>query len=240
MAQIFPRWSNETPRYIFIASVVLGAAGVFGVYYWASPYNTDVGYMPKQPIAYSHKQHAGDLQMDCRYCHAYVERGPHAGVPPTQTCMNCHSQIKKDSPALEPLRQSWTTGIPVPWKRIHKIPDFAYFDHSAHMGFGTGENRAAIGCETCHGRIDTMEVVKQSQPLSMSWCLECHSDPALNLRPVAAITKMGWTSDLAWRDKAATIASTLNPPGDLSSVRIAAADGTHKTYATSGCTGCHR
>ena len=240
MAQIFPRWSNETPRYILIASLVLGGAGTFGVYYWASPYNTDVGYKPDQPIAYSHKLHAGDMQMDCRYCHAYVERGPHAGVPPTQTCMNCHSQVKKDSPLLEALRTSWTTGTPVPWKRIHKIPDFAYFDHSAHMGFGTGENRAAIGCETCHGRIDTMEVVKQIQPLSMSWCLECHSDPALNIRPIAMITKMGWSSDLAWRDKAHVIAATLNPPGDLNGVRIAAADGTHKTFATTGCTGCHR
>jgi hypothetical protein len=240
MAQIFPRWSNETPRYIFIATLVLGAATVFGVYYWASPYNTDVGYMPKQPIAYSHKLHAGEMQMDCRYCHAYVERGPHAGVPPTQTCMNCHSQVKKDSPLLAPLRESWTNNTPVQWKRIHKLPDFSYFDHSAHMGFGTGENRAAIGCETCHGRIDSMEVVKQVQPLSMSWCLECHSDPAQNLRPVEAITKMGWSSDLAWRDKAATIARSLNPPGDLNSARIAQADGTHKTYATTGCTGCHR
>lgn len=240
MAQIFPRWSNETPRYTFIATMVLGCAGVFGVYYWGSPYNTDVGYMPRQPIAYSHKQHAGDLQMDCRYCHAYVERGPHAGVPSTQTCVNCHSQVKKDSPLLEPMRQSWTNGTPIPWKRIHKVPDFAYFDHSAHMGFGVGDNRAAIGCETCHGRIDTMLVVKQVQPLSMSWCLECHTDPAPNLRPVADITKMGWSPDLAWRDKARTIAATLRPPGDLAGVRIAAADGTHKTFASTGCTGCHR
>ncbi|MBS1149179.1 MAG: Molybdopterin oxidoreductase subunitprotein [Myxococcaceae bacterium] len=240
MAQIFPRWSNETPRYTLIATLVLASAGIFGVYYWASPYNTDVGYMPKQPIAYSHLQHAGELQMDCRYCHAYVERGPHAGVPPTQTCMNCHSQIKKDAPTLEVMRQSWTNGTPIAWKRIHKLPDFAYFDHSAHMGFGTGENRAAIGCETCHGRIDTMAVVKQVQPLSMSWCLECHSDPAPNLRPVEAITRMGWTGDLAWRDKAAKIAVGLHPPGDLGRVRVAAADGTHQTFATTGCTGCHR
>lgn len=240
MAQIFPRWSNETPRYTLIATMVLSAAAVFGVYYWASPYNTDVGYKPVQPIAYSHKQHAGDLAMDCRYCHAYVERSPHAGVPPTQTCMNCHSQQKKDSPLLAAMRESWTSGNAIPWKRIHKVPDFAFFDHSAHMGFGTGENRAAIGCETCHGRIDTMVVVKQVQPLSMSWCIECHSDPAPNLRPVAAITTMGWNGDLAWRDKAMAIAKKLNPPGDLASTRIAAADGTSKTYATSGCNGCHR
>ncbi len=240
MAQIFPRWSNETPRYILLSTLVLSASTIFGVYYWASPYNTDVGYAPKQPIAYSHKLHAGDMKMDCRYCHAYVERGPYAGVPSTQTCMNCHSQVKKDSPLLAPLRESWTTGISVPWKRIHKVPDFAYFDHSAHMGFGTGEGRAAIGCETCHGRIDNMEVVRQVQPLSMSWCLDCHSAPAPNLRPVSAITQMGWTGDLAWRDKAATIAAGLKPPGDLAHVSVTAADGTQKTYATSGCSGCHR
>ncbi len=240
MAQIFPRWSNETPRLIFLGTITGAAVLIFGVYYWGSPYNTDVGYKPVQPIAYSHKLHAGDLQMDCRYCHAYVERGPHAGVPPTQTCMNCHSQVKKDSPALEPLRQSWANNTPVAWKRIHKIPDFAYFDHSAHMGFGTGDNRAAIGCETCHGRIDQMEVVSQRQPLSMSWCLECHGDPAPNLRPVAAITQMGWSGDLQWRDKAMQIAATLNPPGDLNHARIAYADGTHKTFATTGCSSCHR
>lgn len=240
MAQIFPRWTNDTPRLIFIGTVIGTAALIFSVYYWASPYNTDVGYKPVQPIAYSHKLHAGEMQMDCRYCHAYVERGPHAGVPPTQTCMNCHSQVKKDSPKLEALRASWANNTPVPWKRIHKVPDFAYFDHSAHMGFGTGELRGAIGCEYCHGRIDNMEVVAQKQPLSMSWCIECHSDPAPNIRPVEAITKMGWSGDLAWRDHAMQIAATLNPPGDLNKVRIAYADGTHKTFATSGCSGCHR
>src|SRR5689334_13976015 len=194
MAQIFPKWTNETPRLITVGSLIGLGATVFAVYWWASPWNTDVGYMPKQPLPYSHKLHAGDLKLDCRYCHAYVERGPHAGVPPTQTCMNCHKQVKTDSPLLEPLRKSWANGEgeggpPVPWKRIHKLPDYAYFDHSAHMGVGVGENRAAIGCETCHGRIDTMEVVHQVQPLSMSWCLECHSDPARNLRPVEAITR---------------------------------------------------
>jgi hypothetical protein len=244
MAQIFPKWSNETPRYLLLSLLGVGGFGTFGVYFWASPYNTDVGYMPKQPIPYSHKLHAGDLQMDCRYCHAYVERGPHAGVPPTQTCMNCHKQVKKDAPTLEAMRKSWSTGTdqgtPIPWKRIHKIPDYAYFDHSAHMGFGVGENRAAIGCETCHGRIDTMEVVHQVQPLSMSWCIECHSDPALNIRPVEAITKMGWTSDLAWRDKAAHIAETLHPPGNLSHAQAVKPDGTYETFATAGCTGCHR
>ncbi len=255
MAQIFPKWWNKTPALGLVATLVGGGVGSFGLYWWASPWNTDVGYMPKQPIAYSHKLHAGDstgdadagvpasMQIDCRYCHAYVERGPHAGVPPTQVCMNCHSQVKKDSPKLQALRDSWADGKgtkSVPWLRIHKLPDFAYFNHSAHVGVGVGENRAAVGCETCHGRIDQMEVVKQDQPLSMLWCLECHNDPAPNLRPVENITTMGWKGDLAWAEKAQRIAATLNPPGSLTRAAVTRADGTLETRATAGCSGCHR
>jgi Cytochrome c7 and related cytochrome c len=240
MAQIFPKWVNETPRYITLASLAGAGVGIFALYWWGSPYHTDVGYGPKQPIEYSHKLHAGDMGMDCRYCHAYVERGPHAGVPATQICMNCHNQVRKDSPKLQALRDSWTKGDPVKWVRIHKIPDFAYFDHSAHMGVGVGENRAAIGCETCHGRIDTMDVVSQRQPLSMAWCIDCHNDPAPNLRPVEALTKMGWTGDLVWRDKAMRIAPTLYPPGSLTRAQVANQDGTFSTVASAACSGCHR
>ena len=243
MAQIFPKWTNDTPRYITLGSLAAVALGTFGLYWFGSPYHTDVGYMPAQPIKYSHKLHAGDLAIDCRYCHAYVERGPHAGVPATQVCMNCHHQVRKDSPLLEPLRKTWTDAAdktPLAWKRIHKLPDFAYFDHSAHVGVGVGENRAAIGCETCHGRIDTMEVVKQAQPLSMAWCLDCHSDPAPNLRPVDKVTAMGWSGDLAWRDRAQAIATTLHAPGNLARAQIRNADGTYATYSTAGCSGCHR
>lgn len=240
MAQIFPKWWNQTPALALVGTLVGGGAASFALYWWASPWHTDVGYKPKQPIEYSHKLHAGDLQIDCRYCHAYVERGPHAGVPPTQTCMNCHTQVKKDSPKLEALRESWKTGKSVPWVRIHRNPDFAYFNHSAHMGVGVGENRAAIGCESCHGRIDTMEVVKQTQPLSMAWCIDCHSDPAPNLRPVDEITTMGWKPDLGWSEKARGIAATLNPPGSLSQAARRGPNGELLTYATAGCTGCHR
>lgn len=241
MAQIFPKWSNKTPGWGLWGTLIGGGLATFALYWWASPWHTDVGYKPKQPVPYSHKLHAGDLKMDCRYCHAYVERGPHAGVPPTQVCMNCHRQVKKDSPKLQLVRDSWADGkTSVPWVRIHKTPDFAYFNHSAHMGVGVGENRAAIGCETCHGRIDTMEEVKQSQPLSMAWCIDCHTDPAPNLRPVEALTTMGWGADLAWRQKAEHIATTLNPPGALSRAALAKADGTMETYATAGCSGCHR
>lgn len=242
MAQIFPRWTNQTPRLVTIGTLVGSAVVTFAFYWWASPLHTDVGYAPKQPVAYSHKLHVGELQMDCRYCHTYVEQGPHAGVPATATCMNCHKQVKKDSEALKPVRESWADGAgtkSVEWVKVHKLPDYAFFNHSAHVGVGVGEHRAAIGCETCHGRIDTMEVVSQREPLSMGWCLECHSNPAPNLRPVEAMTKMGWSADLEWRNKAAAIAATLNPPGSLSGAQKFE-DGHWKTYATAGCSGCHR
>ncbi len=243
MAQIFPRWTNQTPRLILVGTLALGGVVTFALYWWASPYNTDVGYKPAQPVAYSHELHAGTLKLDCRYCHAYVERSPHAGVPPTQVCMNCHKQVKKDSEQLKQVLASWQDGkgtSSIPWVRIHKVPDYAFFDHSAHVGLGVGENRAAIGCETCHGRIDTMAVVRQEQPLSMGWCLECHSNPAPNLRPVEAMTAMGWKGDLSWTEKAKLIAGTLHPPGNLAGAAKVGPDGKVLTYATAGCSGCHR
>ncbi len=239
MAQIFPRWSNQTPRLITLGALVGLSATVFALYWWASPYHTDVGYAPKQPVPYSHALHAGELKMDCRYCHVGVEQGPHAGVPPTQTCMNCHKQVKPESENLKLVRESWTTDKSIEWVRIHKLPDYAYFNHSAHMGVGVGDKRAAIGCETCHGRIDTMEVVRQVQPLSMSWCIDCHSNPGPNLRPVENITTMGWSADMAWQEQQKQIAATLNPPGSLSGAQKFV-DGHMQTYATAGCSGCHR
>ena len=242
MAQIFPRWTNQTPRLITIGGLVGLGALIFAVYWWASPYHTDVGYKPVQPVPYSHALHAGELKMDCRYCHVGVEQGASAGVPPTQTCMNCHAQVKKGSEKLKPVYDSWADGKgekSIPWVRIHQLPDFAFFNHSAHVGLGVGENRAAIGCETCHGRIDTMEVVHQVQPLSMGWCIECHSNPAQYLRPVDAVTTMGWSADVGWQRRREEIAATLNPPGSLSGAQRFV-DGHYQTYATAGCSGCHR
>jgi hypothetical protein len=182
---VFPEWQNKVPGVVLACGGLAAIAVIAAVWYWFSPSYTDVGYMPEQPVPYSHKLHAGDLGIDCRYCHVGVERGPVAGVPPTQTCMNCHTQIKTDSLKLLPVRESWATGNPVPWVRIHKIPDFARFDHSAHVGAG-------VGCEECHGRIDQMPEVSQQKPLSMGWCLDCHRDPSSHLRPPELVTKMGY------------------------------------------------
>lgn len=268
MALIFPKWTNDIPRIGAPVVAVLGGFAIFVVWYWFSPMHTDVGYQPTQPIHYSHKLHAGELGLDCRYCHNNVERTFSAGVPPTQTCMNCHKQVKKDSPRLAALRESWGDGTaagdggPIPWKRIHKVADYVYFPHSAHTNIVHQD--VAVGCTTCHGRIDEMVVVHQVQPLSMSWCLDCHNNPAPNLRPRSELTNMAWTPDEAWLKVAAEKATHLEPPGHKNARTVVpeAVCATHAdeetcaeahcnwdgekchegfyVRATAGCTGCHR
>lgn len=185
MAQIFAKGANRLPLLTLIGLGVGSVVAVLLVWYYFSPQFTDVGYAPAQPVAYSHQIHAGKLGMDCRYCHNTVEVSQHANVPPTQTCMNCHAQIKKESLALQPVRQSAATKQAIEWTKVHHLPDYAHFNHSVHVTTG-------VGCETCHGRIDQMAVVQQAQPLSMGWCLECHRQPELYLRPPSEVTTMGY------------------------------------------------
>jgi hypothetical protein len=185
LAQIFPRSANRAPLFLALAALVLPAAAGAGVWYWFSPRFTDVGYRPVQPVPYSHKLHAGELRIDCRYCHASVEVSAVANVPPTQACMNCHRVVKADSPALEPIRESARSGTPMRWVRVHKLGEYAYFNHRAHV-------RAGVGCVSCHGHVEEMEVVQQAEPLSMGWCLDCHRDPSPHLRPLSEITNMTW------------------------------------------------
>ncbi|MDH3628774.1 MAG: cytochrome c family protein [Acidobacteriota bacterium] len=183
---IFPPWLDAIRP--VVGAVAFGVVPVYLVllvWFGASPKTTDVGYQPEQPVPYSHAVHAGELGIDCRYCHSTVEESAHASIPPTSTCMNCHSAIHTESEKLEPVRASYESGLPVHWIRVHDLPDYAYFNHSAHV-------RRGVGCVSCHGRIDTMEVVQQDQPLSMGWCLDCHRNPAPNLRPLDKITDMTW------------------------------------------------
>lgn len=185
MAVIFPRWTNRLPLLLAgIAPIVLGLV-VTGVWYYLSPNFTDVGYRPQQPIAFSHKVHAGELGMDCRYCHNTVERGARAAIPPTATCMNCHAYVKTGSDEIKKIWASAENNTPIEWVRVHLLPDYAYFDHSVHLAAG-------IGCTSCHGRIDRMDVVQQDQPLSMGWCLNCHRNPSSHLRPRAEVTNMDY------------------------------------------------
>lgn len=185
MAQIFSKWTLKLPLYAALAVIILSGSGVGFFWYYGSPQYTDVGYRPVQPVQYSHKLHAGDLGMDCRYCHTGVETSPHAGVPPTQTCMNCHKMVRPDTEKMAPVRESWASGVPIKWVRVHKTPDFAYFNHSSHINTG-------VGCESCHGNVRQMDVVQQVKPLSMSWCLDCHRAPEQFLRPRDQITAMNW------------------------------------------------
>jgi hypothetical protein len=212
--QLFPRELNFLPLLLAVGAGGAGAVATFGIWYYFSPKNTQVGYAPEQPIAYSHKLHADELGIDCRYCHANVERSQEAMVPPTQTCMGCHSIVKKDSEKLSALRSSWESGDPVQWVRIHKLPDHVFFDHSAHLAAG-------VGCVSCHGRVDQMEVVRQSEPLSMGFCLECHRDPGPSLRPKDQVTNMTWKAPDGENPTAAELAHAgITPPEH--------------------CSGCHR
>ncbi len=180
---LFPQWIDRA-RPLAGALLVIVPLYLLGVLYYAgSPQTTDVGYSPRQPVPFSHAQHAGELGIDCRYCHNTVETAALAAVPPTATCMNCHALIATDSNDLLPIRQSAASGNPVPWVRVHHLPGFAYFDHSAHVSRG-------IGCVSCHGRIDTMQQVYQVAKLSMGWCLDCHRNPGAKLRPPEFITTM--------------------------------------------------
>ncbi|MEX0995023.1 MAG: cytochrome c3 family protein, partial [Balneolaceae bacterium] len=177
MAQVFPKWVDSIPRRLLIGIIILLNGIVFGVWYFFSPEFTHVGYAPEQPVAFSHQLHTSQLGLDCQYCHSQVFDSKHANIPATETCMNCHNQIATDSEALQPVRESFESGDPIEWIRVHDLPDYAYFNHSAHVNVG-------VGCESCHGRVDRMEVVHQSEPLSMGWCLDCHREPENHIRPI--------------------------------------------------------
>jgi len=182
---IFPRAANYLLPVLIVAA--LGGMTYVPAVVWLglSPRTLAVGYAPQQPVAYSHALHVGKLGMDCRYCHTTVEDASFAAIPPTQTCMNCHHSIKADSPKLLPVRESWASGKPIEWIKVHDLAGYSYFNHAAHV-------RKGIGCVSCHGRVDQMEVVTRVQPLSMSWCLDCHREPEKHLRPTSEVTNMRW------------------------------------------------
>lgn len=181
----FPPWLDRTRP---LAGALLAIVPVYLIgliYYAGSPVTTDVLYSPVQPVAYNHAQHAGELGIDCRYCHNTVEKAAFAAIPPTATCMNCHKLIGAKSDKLLKVRESDASGDPIHWIKVHDLPDYVYFNHSAHVTRG-------VSCVECHGRVDRMEQVTQVERLSMGWCLECHRDPAPHLRPQEYITKLDW------------------------------------------------
>ena len=209
---VFPRWANKTRQ---IAGVVLGVAPIYLtalVWYGFSPKTTDVGYMPEQPLPYSHALHAGELGIDCRYCHNTVDQAARAAIPPTETCMNCHARVRAKSPLLEPVRASFQSGAPVEWTKVHDLPDHVFFNHSAHVTRG-------VGCVSCHGRVDQMVEVYQQETLAMGWCLDCHRAPEQHLRPPSEVTNMDWLppgGDAVAYGKKLRKEHNINPPTDCS------------------------
>ena len=175
MSKLFPKSANHLPLQILIFLGVLGGIATAGVTYYMTPKYTRVGYAPLQPVPFSHAKHVQEVGLDCRFCHSEVIRSGHSNVPSAQTCMNCHSQVKTNSPLLAPIRESFATGAPVPWIWIHRTPDHTFFNHSIHVNRG-------ISCVECHGKVNEMDTVTHMKPLSMDFCITCHRDPVSRLR----------------------------------------------------------
>jgi hypothetical protein len=201
MAQVFDRSSNALARFsLVLTGVIVIALGVTLNELQRSPWVTRQGQRPDQPIPFSHKHHVQGLGLQCQYCHQQVETAAYAGIPPTKTCINCHAQIWTDAQLLEPVRQSWATGASIQWIKVHDLPDYVYFNHEIHVNKG-------IGCASCHGRVDEMPLMYMQNTLQMEWCLNCHRNPAANLRPTAEIYNMAWAGPSS--DKPVWCTSTI-------------------------------
>ena len=186
MPQVFHPSTNTFSRVSIFGAVFVIAALAWGLTMInRSPYVTQAFVAREQPVPFSHKHHAGELGIDCRYCHTSVETSAFAGLPPTKTCMNCHAQIWLDSPMLEPVRASFRSDKSIAWTKVHDLPDFVYFNHSIHVQKG-------IGCVSCHGRVDRMNLTWMESSLQMEWCLSCHRHPEQSLRPRQEVFNMEW------------------------------------------------
>jgi hypothetical protein len=182
----FPSWANTLYRIVLL---LIAASAAFALWGGAlivrSTYETRQDVPREQPVPFSHEHHAGGLGIDCRYCHLTAETSKFAGIPPTKICMNCHSEMWAVAPVLEPVRESYRSGKSIQWTRVHDLPDFVYFDHSVHVHNG-------VGCSECHGAVQKMPLVWQAQPLTMQWCLDCHRNPELHVRPRDQVFNMGY------------------------------------------------
>lgn len=220
MAQIFPRSANTIARASLLGGIplLLILASAAWWYFSRSDWVRDVGIPVEQPVAYSHVQHVAGFRLDCRYCHNSVEVAASANVPPTQTCMGCHSQVLTQSEKLAPVRDSYNNNVPIQWNRVHDMPDFVYFNHSIHVNKG-------VGCSTCHGRIDQMAVVEKVEPMYMTWCLDCHRAPEKYIRPRDQVFNMAWEA-----------------PPDQTAVGLRLKDeyGIRDAQTLSNCSICHR
>jgi len=230
MAQLFPPSANALARgTIYGAVVILGAITWAGNEWIRSSYVTQVDVVRDQPVPFSHDHHVSGLGLDCRYCHASVETSAFAGMPATETCMGCHSIVWKDSPLLAPVRESWRTRRPLAWTRVYDVPDFVYFNHSIHIAKG-------IGCESCHGRVDEMPLMRKASSLHMEWCLHCHRHPEREVRPAEEVFAFGR------REQPASAGGTDGgplAPEEHSGEQLVAHYGIVKSQLTD-CVICHR
>ena len=219
MPQVFPKAANPWSRASLVGLLFLAlGAGWLVLLIQRSDYVTAANQFIEQPVQFSHQHHVGGIGIDCRYCHTAVEVSASAGIPPTKTCINCHSQIWATSPYLEPVRASFRDEQPLRWIRVHDLPDFVYFNHSIHVNKG-------VGCETCHGRVDRMPLMVQQASLQMEWCLTCHRDPANFVRPREAVFQMGYQP-----------AGSQREVGERLVQEYKIADARHMT----SCSVCHR
>lgn len=216
MAQIFHRSTNILSRLTIYGALFILAGLVWAAYIiYSSPYFTEVNVARQQPVPFSHKHHVSGLGLDCRFCHTSVEESSFAGIPPTETCMTCHSQIWSDSPMLEPVRASYRNNTSLEWTRVYQLPGYAYFNHSIHLNKG-------VGCSTCHGRVDRMPLTYRENPMQMQWCLDCHRNVERYVRPREDVFKMDYV-----------------PPAD----QLALGEKLVKEYKIqklTDCTTCHR
>ncbi len=217
MSKLFPKSANSLPLQLMIFITILGGVATAAMTYYATPKYLRVGYQPIQPVPFDHSIHAGSLGIDCRYCHSSVEKSATSSVPTAQTCMNCHSIIKPNSPLLEPVRQSFATGEPLPWVKIHQAPDYVYFNHSVHVNRG-------ISCVECHGKVNEMAVVSHVKSHSMGFCLDCHRDPASYIRDQKDVFNLN--------------SKTLAEQGRLAEAHQHIKD--WKVKPPQSCSGCHR
>ncbi len=216
MTALFPSWATRAARIVLAVGITaLVVTPLFAMVWVRTPFARGEDLHITQPVPFDHRVHVNGLKIDCRYCHAGADRGAWAGLPATSQCVSCHTQTWIASSAFAPVRKSLATGRPIPWRRVNELPDFVYFNHAIHVNKG-------VGCETCHGRIDQMAQVRQAVPLTMGWCLGCHVDPQPNLRPLNAVTTMGWTATRS----------------DSATMRTLVAD--YRVKRLTNCTTCHR
>ena len=192
--------ANELTKLLLVLFVIITVGGSYALTkIFESPYVTRQNIVAPQPVPFSHKHHVGEEGIDCRYCHTTIEKSAFAGIPPTETCINCHSQLYTALPMLEPVRASFKSGEPIRWTRVNNLQQFVYFNHSIHVAKG-------VGCASCHGRVDEMDLTYQAAPLTMEWCLSCHREPQMQIRPREEVFNMEYQTPANQREIGAELA----------------------------------